>query len=282
LSGGVPRVINRLCDRALRYGYSKKEATIDADIVESANPEMEHEATAAAAPSFPAPIASVPVAAAPPPPAPAPVVVAAPPPAAPAPPALAPPVATIAPPPVAPPAAAAPPPIEQADVAARLVGAAPLAHAAPPSEPAASAIPKDPPDQLEAWLREIDTQPTIDLDWRQRWAPTNAIAAPPPPLSRSGVKLRIPAGSNPYRHTHTDRIRRRWVGRFFRSAIALILLSGAIIVGPPSIAASLDILSQIDDQFTAPPWPMRPPSPRHSVGAPARLAPPADPLDDVR
>src|SRR5215831_4699635 len=30
LSGGVPRIINRICDRSLRYGYSKKESTIDA------------------------------------------------------------------------------------------------------------------------------------------------------------------------------------------------------------------------------------------------------------
>ena len=38
-SGGVPRVINRLCDRALHQGYSGRAALIDRAMVEAANPE---------------------------------------------------------------------------------------------------------------------------------------------------------------------------------------------------------------------------------------------------
>src|SRR5262249_47792586 len=37
LSGGVPRIINKLCDRALHIGHTRKVSTIDAEIVSSAN-----------------------------------------------------------------------------------------------------------------------------------------------------------------------------------------------------------------------------------------------------
>jgi general secretion pathway protein A len=299
LSGGLPRVINRVCDRALRYGYSMKEATIDADIVESSNPNMVHGPLLAAAP----PIASVPTTSAPAPRV--PVVVT--PPAAP--------VAAAAPATAATPEGAAPTPIARAQDAASTpiastedtaptpiplavtIPAPPVAAAparepqpqvaeptrmiAPSPAPAAAAAPpvtKELPDQLEAWLREIDKQPTVDLDWRQRWAPTNAVAAPP--ASRSGVTLRIPAASNPYGHTHTDRLRRRLVRRILGGSVALILFSGAIVVGPASIAASLDIWLQIDEQLTPPAWPQLPASLLHRpVGAAARVEPPIEPLD---
>jgi general secretion pathway protein A len=38
-SGGVPRVINRVCDRALHHGYLRRVATIDREIVEAAIPD---------------------------------------------------------------------------------------------------------------------------------------------------------------------------------------------------------------------------------------------------
>ena len=268
LSGGVPRVINRLCDRALRYGYSKKEATIDADIVESSNPDREDDLVIAVA--APQPIAAVPVSSTPATPIDAPVHVSAPSPTMAAPAnveavAAAPPVpaaeATVVPPAVPEPRAAeapTPPPTI----------AAPAIEEFAPELPPAS---KELPDQLEAWLREIDRQPSIDLDWRQRWAPTNAVAAPLP-AARSGVKLRIPAGSNPYRHTHSDRLRRRLVRRVVGATVALILFSGALVVGPASIAASLDIWAQIDEQLTPPAPPQPPPSAlRRPMGAPARV-----------
>jgi hypothetical protein len=39
LSGGVPRVVNRLCDRALFQGYLRRAATIDLEIMEAAVPD---------------------------------------------------------------------------------------------------------------------------------------------------------------------------------------------------------------------------------------------------
>src|SRR3954452_16582037 len=56
LSGGVPRIINRLCDCALRYGYSKREATINAGIVQGANPELSDTDAFPAAASLPVPV----------------------------------------------------------------------------------------------------------------------------------------------------------------------------------------------------------------------------------
>lgn len=39
LSGGVPRIVNRLCDRALQNGYLRRVGTIDRAIVEAATPD---------------------------------------------------------------------------------------------------------------------------------------------------------------------------------------------------------------------------------------------------
>lgn len=39
LSGGVPRIVNRLCDRALQNGYLRRVGTIDRAIVETATPD---------------------------------------------------------------------------------------------------------------------------------------------------------------------------------------------------------------------------------------------------
>ena len=60
LSGGIPRIINRVCDRALRYGYSKREAEIDVDIVESASAESGRETSRASASIVVPPLAAMP------------------------------------------------------------------------------------------------------------------------------------------------------------------------------------------------------------------------------
>ncbi|HYT74695.1 MAG TPA: AAA family ATPase [Vicinamibacterales bacterium] len=60
-SGGVARIINRLCDRALRYGYSKRAMTINAEIVDAANPDVMCRAAAPVAAAIvpaPAPVAA--------------------------------------------------------------------------------------------------------------------------------------------------------------------------------------------------------------------------------
>ena len=40
LSGGVPRIVNRLCDRALQNGYLRRVGTIDRAIIEAATPDL--------------------------------------------------------------------------------------------------------------------------------------------------------------------------------------------------------------------------------------------------
>jgi type II secretory pathway predicted ATPase ExeA len=253
LSGGVPRVINRLCDRALRYGYSKKESTIDADIVESANPTpaLDVEAPDMAAPAVaPAPIpAAPPVAPTPPPMAAAPVVV--PPPIAvhlPTPPPIPPPAA-----PVPAPAPAAPKPAPAASVAEprRLIVPPPLP--APAHEPAAAA--SEPSDSTEAWLKEIDRQtgPPVDLDWRQRWAATNAVADRE--LERqSGVRFRVPS--------------RGWI--VAAGAVLALVLAGAVF-GP-------DAVVQVRELTTPPATPAVPAAPVHAAPVMPHVNPPIDPI----
>jgi type II secretory pathway predicted ATPase ExeA len=68
MTGGVPRLINRICDRALHHGYLRRVASIDREIVEAAMPESAGAPTPASAPK--------PAAAPAPKPAPAPAAVA--------------------------------------------------------------------------------------------------------------------------------------------------------------------------------------------------------------
>jgi general secretion pathway protein A len=313
LSGGVPRVINRLCDRALRYGYSRREATIDAGIIQSASRETRDDD------GLMAPAAMSTHAAAPAPP-PAPVALSGGYPAALTPAAVPPPVATPAPiatvparvvvaaPIAAPPAAAVPAaPVEPVvpPPPAPRVAAAPIAApapAAPVSEPAMPIVePAAPPlaaaapvatsaepqtevrikpqltENLESWLNDIEKQPElppVDLDWRQRWHATNAVA-PPQPERRTGVRVKIPGTTRGY--THVDRMGRRWLHRMFWATIALTLFLAAIVAGPASIAASLDIWSQVSEQVTPPPLPPLPPHARAALPAPILL--PLPPLD---
>jgi type II secretory pathway predicted ATPase ExeA len=53
ISGGVPRLINRLCDRALAQGYLKRACTIDPPLVEAAIPDAGQPAPAVAVVSVP-------------------------------------------------------------------------------------------------------------------------------------------------------------------------------------------------------------------------------------
>src|SRR5262245_10924107 len=163
LSDGVPRIINRLCDRALRQGFAQRVGTIDREIVEAANSPA----------TVDEPIESVPV--------PAVAAVAAP---APAPPVAAPPFAKAAA------AAPAPPPLPELAL---------LEPTLPPLNvirPPASYAPL--PDELEAWLKKIEAEPEVPpvpSDWRIRWAPTNAVSEPEPER-RWGLRLRIRSGSS--------------------------------------------------------------------------------------
>jgi type II secretory pathway predicted ATPase ExeA len=255
-SAGVPRVINRLCDRALHHGYSRRAAVIDAGIVALAEP--------APAPGWPAAVPSATATRT----VPAPEAT----PAADAIDALTEPAIAAAP------ETPVPPPVEARTAATDAAVPSASEPASLASASGATSPSTELPEQLESWLKEIEQQPPLDQDWRQRWAPTAAGAPPPAPERRSGLRLRIPAGSNPYRHTHADRMRRRWTRRFVGSAVALILLLSAIIAGPAAVAASIDIWFSVEEQVAPPPYPVLPVSPPRFAGAPARVTPPSDPF----
>ena len=62
VSGGVPRLINRVCDRALHHGHLRQAAIIDRDIVEAAVPGMKSAPPSRETPLLPAtPPASDPI-----------------------------------------------------------------------------------------------------------------------------------------------------------------------------------------------------------------------------
>jgi type II secretory pathway predicted ATPase ExeA len=227
LSGGVPRVINRICDRALRYGYSKKEATIDADIVTDANPGLANDT------------ASPPLQASLPAPAPVPAVATAP-------------ATTFAPAPVTQPISDLMPESELLDEPVN-----------PPSEL---------PEQVESWLQEIDGLPSVDLDWRQRWAATNAVA-PPAPERRSGIRLRFQAAApNPIRQVE----RNRWRLAIAAVAIVIVLVGGAASFGPWLSGAASGLRTWIDEVTTPPSEQVLLPSPKPALPAPPQVTPPID------
>ena len=61
VSGGVPRLINRICDRALYQGYLRRAATIDLEILEAATSDVDEPAAVpAAAPAIVPPVSVMP------------------------------------------------------------------------------------------------------------------------------------------------------------------------------------------------------------------------------
>jgi general secretion pathway protein A len=284
MSGGVPRIINRLCDRALRQAYARRAATIDQAIVAAANPSVADESASVVtpAPPAPAPPPAPPAALAPtitsatvvlPPapivepaaaaPAPAPTApiapvsgpIAAPPPAPVAPVALAPPEPAFAPPE---PALAPPEPAPPEPAGAP---AEPLAEAAAMLEPDSAPAPAR-PDPLEIWrtVGEPELSP-VPADWRHRWAPTNAVSPEPEP--RSGVLLRIRSASPVVR-------------LFVALAAGFVIVFAALAFGP-SLGVSR-VWAAIQERITPPPMPRAPQGPR--LPMPPPIQPPAPPGPD--
>jgi len=168
------------------------------------------------------------------------------------------------------PAAAAP---------ARAVAAPEPAPEAPrPSE--ATLVDEQLPESLDRWLTQIENQPqprAVDLDWRQRWHATNAVATPAPER-RSGVRVRIPAPSPYTRPAKVELGGPRWA-RFAWAALALLVLVTAIVAGPAGVAASRSAWSRLQDRFTAP-MPPLPPPPELKLAPPLTLPqlPEPDPI----
>jgi len=227
MSGGVPRIINRVCDRALRHAHAFRAATIDRAIVEASNAPASDRPLAVAAPALETAIPRETPAAAP--------------------------VAPTAP---QPPARAAAPPL-----------------------PAPGRTRASLPDHLEHWLAEIEKEPQADpvpVDWKERWAPTNAVSAPEPE-GRSGVRLRIRSAGQA-QLTQVERLTRRFTRRLVALAALLTIGFGALVVGPASIAASLDLWSEVVERVTPPPMPGAPHGPR--LPHPVPLTTPASPGPD--
>jgi hypothetical protein len=255
MSGGVPRIVNRLCDRALRQGYARRAATIDHEIVEAANLPAAQEA-AVSAPELPAPAVSAPTPAAARSGASATVVLppyptVEPPVTAPAP------ALPIAPQPITTPVAAAAAPLATAPPAP----AEPLAPMASMPDSASGSVPRL--DPIEIWRSEGEPElSAVPADWRHRWAPTNDVSPEPEP--RSGVLLRVRSVS-------------RLTRVFAALAAGFIIVLAALVYGP-SLGSSR-VWSAIEERFTPPPMPDAPPGPRLRMPPPLRL-PPAPGPDD--
>ena len=256
LSGGVPRVINKLCDRALHLGHTRRVSTIDVDIVRDSNPE------AVPPPAEPviAPVSMTEI----PAPAPAPVVRQA--------------AAVVLPP--AEPLLRSPDATPRAtDLASRPAEPTPrpaepaprAAEPAPPSEPhvassmtdasVASAI-----DSVDRWLARAEdkaaaratakakaTKSLFDDSgdpsaWRERWAPNDAVS--PPERERFRYRVRIPRGSSlPERHSAQSGA---GVRQFAAVLATLIVLALVLLAGPSVVRASVRLTQYVNAQFSAP------------------------------
>jgi type II secretory pathway predicted ATPase ExeA len=250
VSGGVPRLINRLCDRALHHGYLRRVGTIDREIVEAAMPDSAGAPTPASAPRHvaashaPAP-AAVPV--------PAPVAVA-----------------------VAVPAAAP----MTAPLTASIVEPEMVRVPAP-------AVPQF-PDPVDVWLAVVDDEAkggalhpapsSAEVPRPDRLIPRvpPAGAADPAGATKPRVK---PVPRTQVQRTHMERFTRRWVRRLGIAAIGVTGLLVAILGAPSFMDIAGDAWSQSTSFFTAPEMPAAPDE------LPAQVAPaiqqPSAPADEL-
>jgi general secretion pathway protein A len=227
LSGGVPRVINKLCDRALHLGHTRKVPVVDADIVYAANPD------AVAPPREPV-IAPVTIAE---PTAPPPV------------------VAAVATEPVAPPAPLVPPPmaapVTQQDVKSGLDSVDRwLAGIEDKAASRAATSPRPEPDDPSAW--------------RERWTPTDAVTVPEDDRRR---RYRIRIGTGSHVTQYPDAVPRAGSRQFVAVLLTTIVLVVAALAGPSIVRGTVRLAQYVDAQFSppSPPAVPAPPAPRHEL-----------------
>ena len=255
LSGGVPRVINKLCDRALFRAHLRKTGTIDAQMVRNANPD-----------------------AVPPPPEPviAPVVETV----------LAPPIAPVpvvedVAPPARPPAA---PPGEPIVAARPMIPPQPPAPMAPPvTAPPQDASSPRAPDSVDAWLAGIEDraadaakalaaaaarQETDDpAAWRERWTP-NDLAVTPEQQRPPRYRIRIGTGTQLVQRLAIAETGSRQFAAIALTTVGILL---AAFAGPAIVRGAARLASNVNAAFSPPPLPSVPPLP------PARQALPSGP-----
>jgi type II secretory pathway predicted ATPase ExeA len=239
LSGGVPRVINKLCDRALHLGHTRRVGTIDAGIVESANPDVVPPpaepviAPVSAPASPPSALAAAQSAAA------GPGADAAGPTEPPPPP----------PPPMAPPVTETAVPLDSVDK--WLAGIEDKAAAAARAN--------------NAQLPELDDA----SDWRERWAPTDAVS---PVEHEQPLLYKIRIGSGPQATRPEAAASGTGSRQFVAVLLTLIVVALVVLVGPSLVRGSGRVVRYVNEQFSAPPPPdvAEPPPPRQVLlpGAP--------------
>jgi hypothetical protein len=247
LSGGVPRLINKLCDRALHVGHMRQVWTLDAEIVDSANPDV------VPPPLEPviAPVSIVEM------PAPVPRAVQTP---------IAinlapvsePPQTPLSPPAGSPPTAMAPAFRTEVPVAARLDSVDRwLAGIEDKAVAAAAAKALKPPLQSE--------EPSA---WRHRWAPTDAVS---PLEQQRGLRYRIRIGTGEAAAEREAAQASSGSRQFTAVLVTVIALALGALAGPPLTRAAARFVRLVNAQFSPPPLPNIPrqPTPRIALpGAP--------------
>jgi type II secretory pathway predicted ATPase ExeA len=246
VSGGVPRLINRLCDRALYQGHLRRAATIDREILEAAVPEaVQFVAAARAIPGLvAAPIAHVT----------APVPVAAVPEPAPS---VAPvPDMTLA----EAPAPAGwpqqyPDPVDEwlAFVDAGATAAEPAAGRVAPA-PRSADVAR--PDRLIP----LYPQPAVAPD----------LAAEKPRVK--------PAPRSHVQQTYMERFTRRWLRRAGVATLALMTLGVALVGAPSLMALSTDLWTRSTEWLAEPATPDLPVAPPLHLAPAVTLPPPVETL----
>lgn len=260
-SGGVPRVVNKLCDRALHTAYGRKAAVIDRDTVDAANPE--HLAVARA----PELVVRVPSSSAWPSPTPPMTTgpIATPPLAAPprtAPHVMAP---QLTAPSLTAPLLTAPqviaPPLTVPQLTAAQLTAAPLT--APPA--LAEPVSVEPNmSGLDAWITSLDEGPAALPAAGPAPVGPDHDRAVPRPRGETRARLRIRVGyvAPPASvRAMPTQVPRKWTHRLELLAFSLVLVLVALMLGPAAWDAARDTGTYVAQQFEPPeppPVPQRP------------------------
>jgi hypothetical protein len=249
VSNGVPRVINRLCDRALHHGYLRRAGTIDLEIFEAALPET------AQAPSLAPRPAIVRTAPAVTQQKQAPAVVAA--------------------------AARA--------SASSSAPASASEPAAEPTPAAAAAPAPDLSDPINAWLDSVDdvaspARPPLaagdmppvmpDLNRPSRLVAPGLDLRGPSPEEHPGFVLRARV-----QRTAMERFTSRWLRRAGMALVAVIVFAFLVVGGPTLFDVSADLWTAGADMVSPPRVPGLPPA-LAPAAAPALKVPATPAIDD--
>jgi hypothetical protein len=233
MSAGVPRLINRLCDRALHAAYGRKIASIDRQIVDAANPNTRVTA-ATPAPTAAVPMVSVPAAR-----------VSSVPPTGPAP--------TVPPPVVASPSV--------------------LAAGAALSEFASETVTPEPRDPVDAWLNRIeDPSLTSSKASPERTWETSGHGVSERHAAGRPRRLRVRIDYVPQNRARVTptHVPRKWTRRLEVLAFSLVLLLIALMIGPSMWDAGTDAWVYVAEQFGAPAPSPTPSHPIAGVASPSQ------------